>query len=69
MKKIEKRSVVVTYCDVCGSEIVGNMTVFNAGTPDEKHACHVWIEIEETRCDLKFQDNIDKKSQSPTSGD
>ena len=54
MKRTEQREVVVMYCDVCGEEIVGAMTVYDEGTADEKHACHGWIERDETRCDLKL---------------
>lgn len=62
MNKTEQRDVVVTYCDVCGAEIVGNMTVFNQGTADKKHACHGWIEAEETRCDLKLKELLQAES-------
>lgn len=58
MRTTESRTVEVFYCDCCGAEIVGNMTVLNQGQPDEKHACHGWIEEEQTRCDLKLQQSL-----------
>lgn len=58
MRTTEMRLVQVLYCDCCGAEIVGNMTVFNQGQPDEKHACHGWIEDEQTRCDLKLAESL-----------
>lgn len=64
MKKTEKREVVVVYCDVCGAEIVGNMTVFGQGTENEKHACHGWIEEEETRCDLKLKEQLQAQGRA-----
>ena len=55
MKKKETRVVTVYYCDICGDEITGTKTtVNNLGEPD-KHACHGWIEGEQTRCDLKLK--------------
>lgn len=67
MQKLEQREILVTYCDVCGSECEGSFTTLFAGTPNEKHACHGWIEEEETRCDLKLvaMNNARKPTPSP----
>lgn len=58
MKKYETKIVLVTYCDVCGDEIVGNATVFNEGAENERHACHQWNELEQTRCDIKMRQTL-----------
>lgn len=62
MRQTELREVVVTYCDVCGDEIVGSMTIFNQGQADEKHACHRWIAAEDTRCDLKLKQQLESEA-------
>lgn len=67
-KKTEIREVTVFYCDNCGDEITGAMTIFNPETGYELHACHGWIEKEKTRCDLiiekKSIDDAIRKQQS-----
>lgn len=61
MKKKELREMIIIYCDVCGKECEGGYSTFNDGTPEEKHACHVWNEAEQTRCDLKMQATLNKR--------
>ena len=57
MKKVKLIEVVVTYCDVCGSEIGGNMSIYNYGTKNEKHACQQFYD-EDNRCDYKLREKL-----------
>lgn len=51
MIKEEMRLVMVTYCDCCSKEIVGNYVTFNRVGKVPLHACTDWSEVQETTCE------------------
>jgi len=53
MIKTETRQVVAVYCDVCGQECMSNYTTFHQAGGD-KHACSVWDDAKQSRCDHEF---------------
>ncbi|MCC5610739.1 hypothetical protein LC612_29340 [Nostoc sp. CHAB 5834] len=51
MIKEETRKFMVTYCDCCRKEIVGNFVTFNRVGTEPLHACTDWSEEQEATCE------------------